>query len=168
MLYGGNFDPAYTLTITALNSQLQPVTNKRNAALLAKHMDEGLGVDPKRGVIKFVATAEENLAVNGKTVAGEIEELEKEMAEQNSTLQRSLSHGTKSKRRQSMKSLQGTKRSSQLPTHNESMVSLPGTYDRKPPLPAMPTEMSAMDRKAEKAQKIGRRKSFMATIFGKS
>lgn len=167
MLYGGNFDPAYTLTINALSSQLQPVTNKRNAALLSKHMEEGLGVDPKRGVIKFLPTLEPNLAVDGKTIAGEIEELEKEVAEQNSSLQRNLSHGNKSKRRQSMKSLRDTKTSSQLPTHNESMVSLPSTYDH-PPLPAMPSEKSTMDRRAEKAQKIGRRKSFMATIFGKS
>ncbi|KAE8449094.1 hypothetical protein EG329_008477 [Mollisiaceae sp. DMI_Dod_QoI] len=170
MLYGGNFDPAYTLTITALGSQLQPVTNKRNASLLAKHMEEGLGVGPKRGVIKFATIAEENLAVDGKTIAREIEELEREQAEQNSNLQRSLSRGAnKSKRRQSMKSLRGAKSGMQLPTHNESMVSLPATSEyNTPPLPAMPTEKSSMDRRAEKAQKIGRRKSFMATLFGKS
>ncbi|KUJ12880.1 Tautomerase/MIF [Mollisia scopiformis] len=167
MLYGGNFDPAYTLTITALTSQLQPVTNKRNAALLAKHMEESLGVESKRGVIKFVATPEENLAVDGKTIAGEIEELEKATADHNSSLQRSLSRGTNSKRRQSMKSLRGIKTSSQLPTHNESMVSLPSTYEQNPPMPAMPSEKSTMDKRAEKAQRIGRRKSFMATIFGK-
>jgi hypothetical protein len=170
MLYGGTFDPAYTLTVTALGSQLQPVTNKRNAVLLAKHIDEGMGVDPKRGVIKFVASTEENLAVDGKTMALQIEELEKETAENNSNLQRSLSRGDKtekSKRRQSLKSLRGVK-ASQLSTHNESMVSLPSAYEQRPPLPAMPTEKSTMDKRAEKAQKLGRRKSFMATIFGKS
>lgn len=168
MLYGGTFDPAYTLTITALGSQLQPVTNKRNAALLAKHIDEGMGVDPKRGVIKFLASTEDNLAVDGKTMTLEIEELERETAENNSSLHRSLSRGDKSKRRQSLKSLRGAKASSQLPTHNESMVSLPSTYEHNPPLPAIPTEKSTMDKRAEKAQRIGRRKSFMATIFGKS
>ncbi|CZR54573.1 uncharacterized protein PAC_04457 [Phialocephala subalpina] len=169
MLYGGNFDPAYTLTITALGSQLQPTTNKRNASLLAKHIDDSLGVDPKRGVIKFIAIAEENLATDGKTISGEVEQLEKEQAETNSSLYRGLSHGTnKSKRRQSMKSLRGTKTGGFLPTHNESLVSLSLATEDIPPLPAMPTEKSSMDRKAEKAQRIGRRKSFMATLFGKS
>lgn len=169
MLYGGNFDPAYSLTITAVGSQLQPVTNKRNASLLAKHIDDTLGVDPKRGVIKFIAIAEENLATDGKTISGEIEQLDKEQAEANSSLQRSLSHGTdKSKRRQSMKSLRGTKAKGLLPTHNESMISLPASANYIPPLPAIPTEKSTMDKKAEKAQRIGRRKSFMATLFGKS
>ena len=91
MLFGGNFDPAYTLTITAVNSQLQPVTNKRNASLLAKAMEEGLGVAPNRGVIKFLALSEDNLATSGKTITGEIEELEKETAEANGSLQRNLS-----------------------------------------------------------------------------
>jgi hypothetical protein len=167
MLFGGNFDPAYTLTITALGSQLQPVTNKRNASLLAKAMEEGLGVAPNRGVIRFLAMPEENLATDGKTIAGEIEELEKETAETNTSLQRSLSRGTpKSKRRHSMKSLRGTK--NQLPTHNEHTSPTPPLSEREtPPLPAMPSEKSPMDRRAEKAQKMGRRKSFIATIFGK-
>lgn len=166
MLYGGNFDPAYTLTITALGSQLQPTTNKRNASLLAKHIDESLGVDPKRGVIKFMVVAEENLASDGKTISGEIEQLEKEQAETNASLQRKLSNGTKkSKRRQSMLSLRGTKTGRILPTHDESMPTSP---DHLPPLPAIPTEKSAMDKQAEKVQRIGRRKSFMATLFRKS
>lgn len=163
MLYGGTFDPAYTLNITALGSQLKPVTNKRNAALLAKHIEEGMGVEAKRGLIKFLASTEDNLAVDGRTMTWEIEELEKEMAENNSSLQRSLS----SKRRQSLRSLRGTKGSNQLPTHKESMQSLPSTYEL-PPMPALPTEKSTMDKRAEKVQKIGRRKSFMASIFRKS
>lgn len=167
MLYGGTFDPAYTLTVNALGSQLQPVTNKRNAALLAKHIEEGMGVDPKRGVIKFMASTEDNLAVGGKTMAVEIELLEKETGESNSSQQRSLSRGDKSKR-QSLKSLRAATSLNQLPTHNESMLSLPSAYDNTPPLPAMPTGKSTMDKRAEKAQRIGRRKSFMATIFGKS
>jgi hypothetical protein len=171
MLFGGNFDPAYTLTITALNSQLQPVTNKRNASLLAKAMEESLGVAPNRGVIKFLAMSEDNLAMDGKTITGEIEELEKETAENNSSLQRSLSIKAtpKSKRRQSSKSLRTTK--NMLPTHDEHASPTPPVSDREretPPLPAIPSEKSIMDQRAEKAQKMGRRKSFIATIFGKS
>ncbi|PVH82298.1 Tautomerase/MIF [Cadophora sp. DSE1049] len=169
MLFGGNFDPAYTLTISALPSQLQPVTNKRNATLLGQHMQESLQVSSRRGVIKFIAIAEENLANDGKTVSGEIEDLEKETSESNSSLQRSLSRGTtKSRKRQSMKSLRGV-RSSPLPTHNESAPPTP-TFNQHdlPPIPAPPTGKSDLDRKAEKMQKMGRRKSFIATIFGKA
>ena len=170
MLFGGNFDPAYTLTITAVNSQLQPVTNKRNATLLAKAMEESLGVAPNRGVVKFLAMSEDNLATDGKTITGEIEELEKENAESNSSLQRSLSKNTaKSKRRHSMRSLRTSKNT--LPTHNELSSPTPPMSARSretPPLPAIPSEKSPMDLRAEKAQKMGRRKSFIATIFGKA
>lgn len=179
LLFGGSFDPAYTLTINALPSQLQPVTNKRNAALLSKAMEEGLGVGPDRGVIKFCAIAEDNLANGGKTVAQEIEELEKETTETNVNLQRNLSkhsstatHNSdpKRNRRQSMKSLRSLRTKNQLPTHEESSATTPDLTDRDtpPPMPAMPTELGKMDKRAAKAQKMGRRKSFIATIFGRA
>lgn len=79
MLFGGTFDPAYVMSIYALPSQLLPTTNKRNAALIQKHMEEAIGVVPARGFLRFVPTKEEHLACNGKTMAGEIEELEKTM-----------------------------------------------------------------------------------------
>ena len=78
MLFGGTFDPAYVMTICALPSQVMPVTNKRNAALVQRHMEEAIGVGPARGFLRFVATTEENVACNGRTMAGEIEDLEKE------------------------------------------------------------------------------------------
>jgi len=170
MLFGGNFDPAYTLTITALNSQLQPVTNKRNAALLGKAMEEGLGVAPNRGVIKFISMSEDNMATDSKTITGEIEELEKESTENNSSLQRNLPKtAMKTKRRHSMRSLRTNK--NPLPTHNEHGSPTPPISDWErvtPPLPAMPIEKSHMDQRAEKAQRMSRRKSFMASIFGKT
>lgn len=164
LLFGGSFDPAYTLTINALPSQLQPVTNKRNAALLSKAMEEGLGVGPERGLIKFCAIAEENIATDGKTIAQEIEELEKETAETNVNLQRSLSKSSmKYKRRPSLPT------KSQLPTHEESSSSIPDLSDHDtPPIPAIPTQLSNMDKRAQKAQKMGRRKSFIATMFGRA
>jgi hypothetical protein len=167
LLFGGNFDPAYTLTITALGSQLQPVTNKRNAALLAKAMEEGLGVSPERGLIKFTPIAEENLATDGRTVTGEIEDLERKTSDDNTNLKRGASRGTtKSRRRQSMKSLRGLK-TGQLPTHDERITPTSPMSDyQTPQMPPMPTEKSANDKKAEKAQKVGRRKSFIASIFG--
>jgi len=77
MFFGGSFDPAYVMSVFALPSQLLPTTNKRNAALIQKHMEETLGVGPARGFLRFVPVQEEHLACNGKTVAAEIDELER-------------------------------------------------------------------------------------------
>ncbi len=131
-------------------------------------MEEGLGVAPNRGVIRFLAIPDENFATNGKTIAGDIEELEKREAENNTSLQRSLSRSTpKSKRRQSLMSLRGAK--NQLATHNEVTSPTPPVSEREtPPLPPIPIEKSPLDLKAEKVQKMGRRRSFIATIFGKA
>lgn len=74
MMFGGSFDPAYTLTIHALPSLVQPTTNKRNAALIQKHIQDTLGVITSRGYVRFVATSEDNVAVGGKTIAAEINE----------------------------------------------------------------------------------------------
>lgn len=81
MMFGGSFDPAYTLTIYALPSLVQPITNKRNAALIQNQILENLGVPPSRGYVRFVATPEEDVATDGKTIAGEMEELEKAAAD---------------------------------------------------------------------------------------
>ncbi|KLU87612.1 MIF domain-containing protein [Magnaporthiopsis poae ATCC 64411] len=78
MMFGGTFEPAYTMTILALPSQVQPTTNKRNAVLIQSHMEEVLGVAPARGLLRFVPMPEENVAVNGKTILTEITELAKE------------------------------------------------------------------------------------------
>jgi hypothetical protein len=77
LLLAGSFEPAYILTITALPSQLQPVTNKRNSALIQSFMADILAVPPERGILRFQPIAEENLAINGTTVLGEIERIEK-------------------------------------------------------------------------------------------
>ncbi|KAK3302188.1 Tautomerase/MIF superfamily [Chaetomium strumarium] len=82
MIFGGSFEPAYILSVFALPSQLLPTTNKRNAALIQKHMEETLAVAPARGFLRFVPTQEEHLACNGKTMAGEIDELEKSLQQQ--------------------------------------------------------------------------------------
>ena len=77
MLFGGSFEAAYIMTIFALPSQLMPTTNKRNTALVQIHMEEALGVPPVRGLLRFIALGEDNMALNGKTMAGEIDELER-------------------------------------------------------------------------------------------
>ncbi|KAK5170733.1 hypothetical protein LTR04_004342 [Oleoguttula sp. CCFEE 6159] len=128
LLLGGSFDPAYTLTITAIPSLLQPTTNKRNAALIQAFMTEILSVPADRGVVKFQHIAGENLATNGATLLGEIEKVDKQMAEENGGgIKRAL---TKSSR----KSLSLRPKSSpQLQRKAQSPV--PGTADT-PPLPS--------------------------------
>lgn len=163
------------MSITALPSQLQPVTNKRNAALLSKSMEENLGVPPERGLIKFVPVAEENYATGGMTVAGTIDDLDKQNAEENGFNLKSSLSVSKSKR-QSLRSLKSTRKGGQLPTHEEQVtptMPTPPTSERlaapTPPLPipAIPHTPSKADLRAEKIKKMGRRKSFMAAVFGK-
>lgn len=77
MLFGGTFDPAYVVSISGLSSHLQPTTNKRNAALIQKHLEEAIGVSPSRGLLKFIPVAEDCLASGGMTVSGEMEMAEK-------------------------------------------------------------------------------------------
>lgn len=163
------------MTITALPSQVQAVTNKRNAVLLQKNMEEALGVPADRGLIKFIAVSEENLATNGKTAAGEIEDLEKLTAEESgiSTRRRSsVGTTTRSNKRKSTRSLKNLRTSANhLQTHDELMT--PPISEREsqtpplPPVPAIPAQASRMDMKAEKVQKISKRKSFMAAVFGR-
>ncbi|KAL8993359.1 MAG: hypothetical protein Q9169_006411 [Polycauliona sp. 2 TL-2023] len=162
LLYAGTFDSAYIMTITALPSQIQPTTNKRNAVMMQTFMAESLGVTPERGVIRFVGIAEEYLATNGNTVLGEIENLSRESGEDNANgAQRS---GTV-RRGRSRRSSKADKM--QIP------VSRPATSDNRitsppsksPPIPAT-REDSPLDIKAAKVQKMGRRKSFLAMFAG--
>ena len=74
LLLGGTFDPAYIVVISAIPSLLQPATNKRNAALLQKHLEITLGVRSDRGVVRFVPVGEDCLARGGRTVAADVGE----------------------------------------------------------------------------------------------
>ncbi|EXJ83672.1 hypothetical protein A1O1_07296 [Capronia coronata CBS 617.96] len=78
MLLGGNSDPAYHLTITALPSEIAATKNKRSTHLIQDFMLDTLQIPPKRGVVRFEAVAEENLATNGMTALQEIEQLERQ------------------------------------------------------------------------------------------
>lgn len=96
LLLGGSFEPTYILTINALPTQVQPTTNKRNAALIQTFMAESIGVSPDRGIIKFVPIPEESLATNGMTILGEIERLEREHAEEGgSNIKRAMTKGSR-------------------------------------------------------------------------
>lgn len=110
MLFAGSFDPAYLMTIAALPSQLQPATNRRNAALIQKAMEDILKVPASRGFLRFVPTPEENVAFNGRTTAGEIDDLERSASAgaggregRKVEQQGGAARGTKTKRRLSVK-----------------------------------------------------------------
>lgn len=74
IFFAGTFEPAYIVTVSALASYFQPVTNRRNAYLLSEHLEEALGVSSPRGLIRFAALQEEDIALNGKTMAQVLEE----------------------------------------------------------------------------------------------
>lgn len=143
------------------------------------HLEESLGVRSERGLVRFIPVPEDNLATNGRTVTGAIEDLERE--NDPSTVRRSLSRGTaggtKPKKRHSTRSMRNVKIGSPLPTHTEQVTPPRLTPSRSgeetPPLPAVPavpaapTGKSVMDQRAEKAHKMPRRKSFIASMFGR-
>jgi hypothetical protein len=83
LMMGGSFEPAYILNITAIPSEVQPVTNKRNAYLIQCFVAEVLHVPSNRGIVRFLGLEEERIATNGSTVAGDIERAEKEVGTSN-------------------------------------------------------------------------------------
>ncbi|KAH0547936.1 hypothetical protein GP486_008323 [Trichoglossum hirsutum] len=169
MMLAGSFEPTYILTITALPANIQPATNKRNTALLQHWMAENLGVEPSRGIVKFAAIPEENLATNGVTVLGEIEALDKQLGFDNvSGLKRTLTRGRAgSKGKKNSDSSSVTSPTSppppfapirMTPSPQLSSVSEDETV---PPLPSVRSNKSKRDRRAEKSQRIGRRRSII-------
>jgi hypothetical protein len=128
LLLGGSFEPTYILTITALPVQLQPTTNKRNAALIQQFLSESISVTPDRGILKFLPIPEDSLAMGGTTILGDIERLERRQAEENGGTMRAA---TKSSRRSAMSK---AKSSIQL-SRNASKANLDVSAAITPPLP---------------------------------
>ncbi|OTB00102.1 hypothetical protein M426DRAFT_324513 [Hypoxylon sp. CI-4A] len=134
MMFGGSFDPAYTLTIHALPSLVQPTTNKRNAALVQRHIQEALGVVASRGYVRFVATPEDNVAVGGKTIAAEINESSGSVAEDKPAEPRK---GSKSNRRIGVKSFGGF-RTASMSDLTRVPTPPPSTSDDTTPIATIP------------------------------
>ncbi|KAK0661259.1 Tautomerase/MIF superfamily [Cercophora samala] len=187
MLFGGTFDPAYVMSIYALPSQLLPTTNKRNAALIQKHMEEAIGVVPARGFLRFVPTKEEHLACNGKTMAGEIDELEKTIygiglgGGAKVTLdeaQGAISRGLKARRKLSAKSMANFRSSSAAGFHNRELTPPTSADEALPPIPGSPSSPGAAQpdvkdkegppQEESQPRTARKKKSFVATIFGRS
>jgi hypothetical protein len=86
MLLAGTSEPAYHLTILALQSEIAATKNKRSTHLIQDFMLDILDIPPTRGVLRFEAVAEENLATNGMTALQEIEQLERQPIDEDGTL----------------------------------------------------------------------------------
>ena len=125
-------------------------------------MVDALGVLSDRGIVRFVGIAEEFLATNGMTVLAEIENLRNTSGEEGRTegsrLSRIRSRGRRTSKPQGLRLVEGI----------ESNVGAnpPSPPLKSPPLPDPPTIKSPLDIKAEKMQKMGRRRSILA-LFGK-
>jgi hypothetical protein len=117
ILLGGSFEPTYVLTINTLAAQLQPTINKRNAAMIQAFMTEAIGVAADRGVLRFIPISEENLATNGMTIAGDIEQYERLQEDQEGGLKRTL---TKNSRKSSI--IPGSRKSSIIPGSRKASI----------------------------------------------
>lgn len=135
-------------------------------------MTEALGVTSDRGVVRFVPIAEDHLATNGSTVLGEIERLSRNSDEENADSLMGRSKSRRSVKPNDLPLRDGTgttKTRSRMVSRKTSRAPSPTPVSpplTSPSLPALPTEKSAMDRRAEKVQTVGRRKSFLS-MFGK-
>ncbi|KAK2000621.1 macrophage migration inhibitory factor [Colletotrichum falcatum] len=166
MLFGGTFEPAYTMSIHALPLEVGVTKNKRNSALLQKHLQEALGVPPARGFVKFVEVPAECMAVNGKTTASQIADVTGEeegtIAERRARNRKSL--GTKSMSVLRHGSLVGNKRGSVFDFRRESAISPrkevsmsaqqeltpPHSATDAPPVPAIPETHAVISTSDEK------------------
>ncbi len=102
ILLGGNSEPAYHITLTALASEVAPTKNKRSTYLIQKFMTDCLRIPANRGVIRFEALAEENLATNGMTTLQEIEELQRNSSEDSGALRTVSRNRSRKGRKMSM------------------------------------------------------------------
>ncbi|KAF2431512.1 Tautomerase/MIF [Tothia fuscella] len=140
LMMGGSFEPAYILTITAIPSEVQPVTNKRNAYLMQHFVADTLHVSSSRGVVRFMEIPEERLATNGSTIAGDIERTESNGVSRSMTNKSSRKSLIPSKR----KSLLGRKISDELERKSstkstKSLKSLKSVKGKtSPPVPLQP------------------------------
>ncbi|KAK3295906.1 Tautomerase/MIF superfamily [Chaetomium fimeti] len=187
MFWGGSFDPAYVMSVSALPSQLQPTTNRRNAALIQRHMEDTLGVRPGRGLLRFVPVPEECLVCDGRTVAGEVEELERggdvvggspaAVVEANGVPNKveKIASGRKEKKMlsvnvkvKSIAALRPLSTAARLPTPE---LTPPGSGDEDlPPMPGAYPQMAESEASGAHSpqRKAQRKKSFVATIFSRS
>ncbi|KAI0512788.1 Tautomerase/MIF [Xylaria bambusicola] len=172
MMFGGTFEPACTLAIHALPGLLQPATNRRNAALVQRHLHETLSVLSTRCYVRFEATPEENIAIGGKTLAAEIEGLSRDGADLKAGVIRKPSKSGRAIMK-SVKSLGSFKAHSMIdlsekvptpPPSNSGETTRITTIPEVPPTPPDDEKTSQVEEKPRK--EAPRRKSFRFPLFG--
>ncbi len=129
-------------------------------------MATSLAVTADRGLVRFTGISEEYMGTSGMTILGQIDKLQKETAKENrndstATASSANTNPPKERNRKPPELTLMPRKSRSTPT---SRAQSPGMYS--PPVPAIPNEKSVLDRRAEKAQKLGKRRSLLA-IFGK-
>lgn len=172
VFFAGTFEPAYILTLSAQVPYIQTSANQRNAYLLSMHLEEALGVPPTRGLIRFVAMLDENVALNGKTL---VHALEEEAIGGGAMGVIDEEQPTTFARRKRLSVKVKTKKSTSTPmlrdlllTRSQSLSNIkasPLAGEITPPASA--EEMPATDEKPEKVKVAKRRKSFVAGLFGR-
>ncbi|MCJ1476113.1 hypothetical protein MMC13_004778 [Lambiella insularis] len=160
LMYGGSFDPAYILTISALPTYVQASTNKRNAALIQGFLARALKVVESRGAVRFCAIAEDSFATNGMTISGRLENLAKSY----------VKDLTAENRRTEKRA--GKRQHPQIPEETE--LKLMSSSERNsgnnkvpalfPPIPSLPPAKSTSDKQAARVQRLGKRRSFRQLI----
>jgi hypothetical protein len=150
--------------------------NMQNALSIQGYMQETLHVLPERGLVKFEAIPEANLATNGKTVLGEMEDLAKKIEANHANLRTYLGVTPDMKLRRSTRSTRSLKIGPTLPTHHEQMtspslsswevISADGEEGAPPP-PTIVKWKDNIDEKSDGDVKLSRRKSFSAWMLGK-
>jgi hypothetical protein len=123
LLLGSSSEPAYLMTVSGLSHPVAPVTNIRNSFFIQLAVDKILHIPASRGVIKYHSLAEENFAVNGVTMMGEIERLERESQEENPGVMRSISRSVSRKKKL---------RSSDQSSHLAPLPEASATLDTEP------------------------------------
>jgi len=160
LIYGGTFDPAYILTITALPPYVQATTNKRNATLMQAFLAQILKVPEQRGIIRFVAVPEDNYATGGMTMTSEVEHLSK--AGVKDPVHGSRQSEQKAEPRKHSRTTKDAASRSRDPRKAQTH-STGAPRQTFSPHPSQ-VESSPSDGQAEKAQKLGTRKSILQLL----
>ncbi|KAH7182831.1 Tautomerase/MIF superfamily [Fusarium flagelliforme] len=157
--FGGSCDPSYTIKIEALTRDMQPAANKRNVALLQRHMEQALGIPAPRGYLRFVPVAEDCAGWKGNTVAGEIADAKERMQ---ATTERRAS--VRAPRRRSSKAFRETRSKAPQPHGIPAIVSTEYLAAGSNVVQVQNEATTGSD----KPKMVKRRKSFIQALFPRS
>ena len=130
---------------------------------------EFLGVEKERGIIRFVAMPEENFAVGGVTYRGTIDTAEKKANGSGDGSVAAAAAAAKVERRNTAKRVKDAHRRSKSMATVVVPPSPTVAVEETESIPTLPTtiEPTKADRMADKAKKVGRRKSLLSMFGGK-